>query len=240
MVGDGLGDAAGGAANAMQSASAAAADDGGVDGAAVGAIASQLLGDPLLQLSAARYSGACAALGLATLSPANALSAVLTSAVVLSTGEARDAVADSNGAKQASTAFGVPAGRGSGFPPGSYDATVLEIDVQVAASAPKDSQISMTYIFGSDEFAGGGGSRRPDPFVSHIRPAGSGAAASVALLPGGGSLTGAGARPPARVEFYENEPEAGGGSPMATALDGFTQVGGSGSAGSLLGGARGM
>ncbi|KIZ01539.1 hypothetical protein MNEG_6418 [Monoraphidium neglectum] len=203
----------------------AAGNPDAVDGAAVAAIAAQLPGDPQVQLTAARYSGACRALGLAAFSQANALSAVMTGAVVLSSGAAAAAAADLNAGGGASTAFGAPAGPDSGFPPGSYDAAVLELDIQVLPSAPPNSQLSLSYIFGSDEFDGRGGSRRPDPIVFHIRPVGSSTATSLALLPGGGSLLGAGARPPPQVEFYDNGPSAGGGgSPLATALDGFTQL----------------
>lgn len=195
-----------------------------VDGAAVSAIAAQLLGDPQLQLQAVRYTGACQALGLASLEPSNALSAVLTTAVVLSTGAAADSVKDVNGQAATSTAYGTPTPDNSGFPPGCYDAAILELDIYVSPSTPPGSQLSFNYMFGSEEYGGRGGSRRPDAVIMHARPTGAPAATSLALLPGGGVLAGAGARPPPQVAFYDNAAQGEGKGAFATALDGFTQV----------------
>jgi hypothetical protein len=212
------------AATGVSDACAAAGSDA-VDGAAVSGVAAQLFGDERLLLQGVRYAGACRSLGLAALKPPNALSAVLGSAVVISTGAAADAAADANSLARASTAFGTPAGPADGFPSGSFDAAVLEIDVLVSPAAPAGSQLSLMYIFGSEEYRGGGrGSRRPDPLVFHIRPAGSTSATSLALLPGGGAITGAAARPAAPIEFYDNAVVGDSPSPIAAALDGFTQV----------------
>jgi hypothetical protein len=210
---------------------------------ALSAIAARLLGDTRLQLKAVRYLGACGAIGLAIPAPPSALAGLMPAAVVLSSGAAADAAAPSNGPKRSSTAYGTPAPVGSGFPAGSFDAAVLELEIAVAPGTPPHSQMSLAYLFGSEEFglsggASGGSSskgkgRKADPLLLEVRPAGGGgcggvaAAAAPAQLPGrGGQLAGAGLRPPegSGVGFHANEPTQDGALPIGASVDGFTQV----------------
>jgi hypothetical protein len=196
---------------------------GSVDAAAVQEFASKLLGDSRLQLVDARFSGACNAFGLATLSQPHALAMFFGGAIVLSTGNAAAAIGDLNdGSRLVSSDL-----QQSGDPSiGSYtyDAAVLELDISIAGSSSTGSnEVVLSYLFASEEY--GTSTPNPDAFSIAAKTSSGSDYTDIAILPGGIKIpppSAAGSSVPAGL--YSNT-----GSRYRTVLNGFTEVSGWGS-----------
>ncbi|WIA29786.1 hypothetical protein OEZ86_012260 [Tetradesmus obliquus] len=192
---------------------------GSVDDAAVTEFASKLLGDSRLQLVDARFTGACNAFGLATLSQPHALAKFFGGAVVLSTGDAAAAVGDLNDGSRLVSSDLQQSGDAS-IGSYTYDAAVLEIDISIAGSSSSgsDSEVVLSYLFGSEEY--GSSTPNPDAFSLTAKTSSGGDYTDIAILPGGVKIpppSAAGSSLP--VGLYSNT-----GSRYRTALNGFTEV----------------
>ncbi|KAF6256391.1 hypothetical protein COO60DRAFT_1702340 [Scenedesmus sp. NREL 46B-D3] len=188
------------------------------DHAAVKGFASKLLGDSRLQLADARFSGACNAFGLATVSQPHALANFFGGAVVLSTGNAAAAIRDVNGG---STLVSADLQQSGDARIGSYtyDAAVLEIDISIAGSSTSNSnEVVLSYLFASEEY--GSTTPNPDAFSIAAKTSSGSGYTDVAILPGGMKIpppSASGSSLP--VGLYSNT-----GSRYRTALNGFTEV----------------
>lgn len=195
---------------------------GSIDDAAVKEFASKLLGDNRLAVADARFSGACNAFGLATLSAPNALAKQFGGALVLSTGDAAAAVRDTNDPSQLLSTDLKQSGDTS-IGSYTYDAAVLDIDISVAPSSSGSSsrnagELVLSYLFASDEY--GASNPNPDALSITAKSSSGSDTTDVAILPGGTKIP-----PPSAfintvpVAIYMNT-----GSLYRTALNGFTQV----------------
>jgi hypothetical protein len=193
---------------------------GSVDDAAVTEFATKLLGDSRLQLIDARFSGACNAFGLATLSQPHALAKFFGGAVVLSTGNAAQAVGDLNDGSRLVSSDLQQSGDAS-IGSYTYDAAVLELDISIAGSSSRSSsEVVLSYLFASEEY--GSSTPNPDAFSIAAKTSSGSDYTDIAVLPGGTEIP-----PPSAaassvpVGLYSNT-----GSRYRTALNGFTEVSG--------------
>lgn len=193
------------------------------DSAAVFQTAQTLLGDSRLQLTDARFTGSCRALGSAAFSPPHAFAALFPAAVVLSTGDAQHAAGDIQDSHKLSTDLQQPGDASIGAY--TRDAAMLELDLNVSPAIGVTEQLVLNYMFGSQEY----GSKNPNPDILSItisRQSGDLGSSSeeytdVAVLPGGSHVptpsVGDGSK--AAVQVFSNS-----GGKYRTALNGFTQV----------------
>jgi hypothetical protein len=193
------------------------------DPAAVFQIAQTLLGDSRLQLTDARFTGSCRALGSAAFLPPHAFAAFFPAAVMLSTGDAQHAAGDLQDSQKLSTDLQQPGDASIGAY--TRDAAVLELDMSVSPAIGVTEQLVLNYMFGSQEY----GSKNPNPDILSItisRQSSETASSSedytdIAVLPGGAHVpvpsVGDGSK--AAVQVYSNS-----GGKYRTALNGFTQV----------------
>lgn len=220
-----------------------------VDPSSVLQVAAGLLGDSRLQITDARFTGSCEALGAAVLGPRHTFGAIFPAAVVLSTGDVQQGAGDTQDPMHTlSTDLQKPGDASMGAY--THDAAVLEIDLVTSPAVGSSSgqQLVLNYMFGSEEY----GSKNPNPdalsitiraATSHATSSSSNSggdsgvgvisssmgivtAADLTVLPGGGRI-----QPPSAVTDSATGSQAvqvfsNSGGRYRTALDGFTQVGG--------------
>lgn len=206
-----------------------------VDSVVVQALASKLVGDAKLHLTAARFSGACNAFGVAAFSSTNSIAQQFSTALVLSTGDVSSVAAETNDpTARLSTYLNQPGDSSIGSY--TYDAAILELDitVQPTSSNSGSNQLILDYLFGSEEY--GLANANPDAIVIAIRPNSNSSTSSsdpknrsgnslqgyndLALLPGGTHLPPPGAAAASvPIDVFYNT-----GSTYNTAWNGFTQV----------------
>jgi hypothetical protein len=191
-----------------------------INSAAVQQFAAKLLGDSRLQLGDVRFSGACNAFGLATLSQPHALAKFFGGAVVLSTGDAAAGIGELNGGSSIVSSDLRQSGDNS-IGSYTYDAAVLELDISIAGSSSSSSgsnELVLSYLFASEEY--GSTTPNPDAFSIAAKTSSGSQYTDIAILPGGVKIPppsdGANSVP---VGLYSNA-----GSRYRTALNGFTEV----------------
>jgi hypothetical protein len=189
-----------------------------VNSAAVQGFAAKLLGDSRLQLGDVRFSGACNAFGIATLSQPHALAKFFGGAVVLSTGDAAAAIGELNGGSSIVSSDLRQSGDNS-IGSYTYDAAVLELDISIAGSSSSGSnELVLSYLFASEEY--GSTTPNPDAFSIAAKTSSGSQYTDIAILPGGVKIpppsNGANSVP---VGLYSNA-----GSRYRTAFNGFTEV----------------